>query len=466
MTRLALVGATGNVGRVMLEVLREREFPADELVLFASRRSAGMTIDGREVRVLDDDADLSGIDLALFSAGASTAREWAPRFVDAGAVVVDNSSAFRRDPEIPLVVSEVNPHALHHHHGIIANPNCSTMQLMVALAPIHREAGIERLIVSTYQSVSGTGKAALDELDAQVRASVAGEPLPAPSVYPDHIAFNVIGAAGNFAPGDDHTDEERKMMFETRKILEDEQIGVAVTCVRVPVRISHSESVNLQTRERALAGGGCRPRRGVRRAHPSRRVPSAGAQHVRRRRQPAQGRRDQRGADRRAAGRRPGCGLTPRGRSAPDAPAREGHQLAGAHAARGVDQRLGPADGAPAHREGDVEGVDGSPAGGRAARPVAQDGVKAAVRLADDSERPSVQQPRELTPGTSAAVADLERLHPGPPAVDVDVGGPAQPHRDPVLADHSVCGGPADRRRPARGGADPRRQAHTRREDG
>jgi aspartate-semialdehyde dehydrogenase len=249
MTRLALVGATGNVGRVMLEVLREREFPADELVLFASRRSAGMTIDGREVRVLDDDADLSGIDLALFSAGASTAREWAPRFVDAGAVVVDNSSAFRRDPEIPLVVSEVNPHALHHHHGIIANPNCSTMQLMVALAPIHREAGIERLIVSTYQSVSGTGKAALDELDAQVRASVAGEPLPAPSVYPDHIAFNVIGAAGNFAPGDDHTDEERKMMFETRKILEDEQIGVAVTCVRVPVRISHSESVNLQTRE-------------------------------------------------------------------------------------------------------------------------------------------------------------------------------------------------------------------------
>jgi aspartate-semialdehyde dehydrogenase len=249
MTRVAVVGATGNVGRVMLEILRERDFPADEIVLFASPRSAGMEIDGRTVHVLDDDADLTGIDIALFSAGASTSRAWAQQFVDAGAVVVDNSSAFRRDPEIPLVVSEVNPHALRRHHGIIANPNCSTMQLMVALKPIHQAVGIERLIVSTYQSVSGTGKAALDELDAQVRASVAGEPLPPPRIYPDHIAFNVIGAAGNFADGDDHTDEERKMMFETRKILEDEEIGVAVTCVRVPVRVSHSESVNIQTRE-------------------------------------------------------------------------------------------------------------------------------------------------------------------------------------------------------------------------
>jgi aspartate-semialdehyde dehydrogenase len=249
MTRIAVVGATGNVGRVMLEVLRERDFPADEIVLFASPRSKGLTVDGREVRVLDDDADLSGIDIALFSAGASTSRAWAQRFVDAGAVVVDNSSAFRRNPEIPLVVSEVNPHALREHHGIIANPNCSTMQLMVALKPIHQAVGIERLIVSTYQSVSGTGKAALDELDAQVRASVNGEPLPPPQIYPDHIAFNVIGAAGNFVDGDDHTDEERKMMFETRKILEDEEIGVAVTCVRVPVKVSHSESVNIQTRE-------------------------------------------------------------------------------------------------------------------------------------------------------------------------------------------------------------------------
>ncbi len=248
MTRIAVVGATGNVGRVMLEVLRERGLDSD-LVLFASPRSAGLHVDGRPVVVLDDAAELHGIDIALFSAGASTSRAWAQRFADAGAVVVDNSSAFRRDPEIPLVVSEVNPHALVRHRGIIANPNCSTMQLMVALAPIHRAVGIERLIVSTYQSVSGTGKDALDELDAQSRAALANEPLPDPSIYPDHIAFNVIGGAGSFPDGEDHTDEERKMMFETRKILEDEQIGVAVTCVRVPVRVSHSESVNVQTRE-------------------------------------------------------------------------------------------------------------------------------------------------------------------------------------------------------------------------
>ncbi len=256
------------------------------------------------------------------------------RFADAGAVVVDNSSAFRRDPEIPLVVSEVNPHAIARHSGIIANPNCSTMQLMVALAPIHRAVGIERLIVSTYQSVSGTGKAALDELDAQSRAALAGEPLPDPSIYPDHIAFNVIGAAGSFAEGEDHTDEERKMMFETRKILEDEAIGVAVTCVRVPVRVSHSESVNVQTREplsveRAVellrdAPGvelgpadvppaqvtpsplaGRRTRRGVRRPPAPRRVTPAGAADVGRLRQPAQGRGDERRPDRGAARRRP-----------------------------------------------------------------------------------------------------------------------------------------------------------------
>jgi aspartate-semialdehyde dehydrogenase len=251
MTRIAMVGATGNVGRVMLEVLRERGIAqgAGELVLFASPRSAGIHLDGLPVQVLDADADLSQFDVALFSAGAATSRIWAQRFVDAGAVVVDNSSAFRADPEVPLVVSEVNPHALRDHHGIVANPNCSTMQLLVALAPIHHAVGIERVIVSTYQSVSGTGKAALDELDAQTAAAMRGAPLPDPAIYPDHIAFNVIGAAGSFSDGDDHTDEERKMMFETRKILEDDEIGVAVTCVRVPVRVSHSESVNVQTRE-------------------------------------------------------------------------------------------------------------------------------------------------------------------------------------------------------------------------
>ncbi|MDQ6835170.1 MAG: aspartate-semialdehyde dehydrogenase [Actinomycetota bacterium] len=247
--RVAVVGATGAVGRTMLELLRERAFPAEELVLFASARSAGTEIDGRTVQLLDDRADLSGFDIALFSAGASTSKAWAPRFARHGTAVIDNSSAFRRDPEVPLVVSEVNPHALRHHRGLIANPNCSTMQLMVALAPVHRAVGIERLVVCTYQSVSGTGRKAIAELEAQSQASLAGEPLPPPAVYPDHIAFNVIGAAGSFPDGDDHTDEERKMMFETRKILEDEEIGIAVTCVRVPVRICHSEAVNVQTRE-------------------------------------------------------------------------------------------------------------------------------------------------------------------------------------------------------------------------
>jgi aspartate-semialdehyde dehydrogenase len=246
MTRIAVVGATGAVGTVMLQCLAERGLDSD-LVLFATERSAGKVVDGRPVVALNADADLSGFDIALVSAGASTSREWAPKFVEAGATVVDNSSAFRRDPEIPLVVAEVNPHALESHHGLIANPNCSTMQLMVALAPIHREARIERLVVSTYQSVSGTGVAALAALDAETAAGLAHEAMPAPQIYPDNIAFNVIGAAGNFLDGDDHTDEERKMMFETHKILEDEEIGVAVTCVRVPVRIGHSESVNVQT---------------------------------------------------------------------------------------------------------------------------------------------------------------------------------------------------------------------------
>jgi aspartate-semialdehyde dehydrogenase len=248
--RIAVVGATGAVGTVMLQCLEERGLDRDnEIILFATARSAGKVIRGRTVRALDDSADLSGIDVALFSAGGGTSKEWAPRFVEAGATVIDNSSAFRRDPGVPLVVSEVNPHALRAHNGLIANPNCSTMQLMVALAPIHREAGIARLIVSTYQSVSGTGVKAVQALDAEARALLDGADAPAPEIYPDTIAFNVIGAAGNFAEGDDHTDEERKMMFETCKILEDQEIAVAVTCVRVPVRVGHSESVSIETRE-------------------------------------------------------------------------------------------------------------------------------------------------------------------------------------------------------------------------
>ncbi len=246
--RVAVVGATGAVGTVMRQKLRERGFPAGEIVPFASERSAGKELDGVPCRVLADDT-IQGFDLALFSAGASTSRAWAQKFVDAGAVVVDYSSAFRRDPEIPLVVSEVNPEALHDHRGLIANPNCSTMQLMVALKPIYDAAGIDRLIVSTYQSVSGTGVKAVRELEEQTRAALEDAPLPEAQVYPHPIAFNVLGGAGNFVDGDDHTDEERKMMFETRKILGDESIRIAVTCARVPVRNSHSESVSLETRE-------------------------------------------------------------------------------------------------------------------------------------------------------------------------------------------------------------------------
>jgi aspartate-semialdehyde dehydrogenase len=242
------VGATGAVGTAMRAKLRERRFPASEIVPFASARSAGRELDGAIVQPLSDET-IQGFDLAIFSAGGATSGEWAPRFVDAGAVVVDNSSKWRRDPEVPLVVAEVNPDDLEEHRGLIANPNCSTMQLIVALKPIHAAAGIERLIVSTYQSVSGTGVRAVEELETQTHAVLHEQPMPAPQVYPHPIAFNVLGGAGNFAEGDDHTDEERKMMFETRKILGDESIAINVTCARVPVRNSHSESVTLETRE-------------------------------------------------------------------------------------------------------------------------------------------------------------------------------------------------------------------------
>jgi aspartate-semialdehyde dehydrogenase len=249
--RIAVVGATGAVGEVMIDCLRERGLWHRDVVLFATERSAGREIDGHIVQALREDSDLRGIDVALFSAGAGTSRAWAPRFVEEGATVIDNSSAFRRDPAVPLVVAEVNPDALREHRGLIANPNCSTMQLVVAVGPIHREARVQRLIVSTYQAVSGTGRAALRELDEQARADLRGEATPDPRVYPEPIAFNVIGAAGSFPEGEDHTDEELKMMFETRKILQDEEIGVAVTCVRVPVRVGHALAVTVQT-ERPL----------------------------------------------------------------------------------------------------------------------------------------------------------------------------------------------------------------------
>ena len=196
-----------------------------------------------------DEESIGAFDLALFSAGGATSGEWAPGFADAGAVVVDNSSRWRMQDDVPLVVSEVNPDALASHQGIVANPNCSTMQLVVALKPLHDAAGIERLVISTYQAVSGTGKAAVDELLDQSHALLHERPIAPPQAYAHQIAFNALPHAGSFADGDDHTDEERKLINETRKILADPAIRVSATCVRVPVVNGHSEAVNVQTRE-------------------------------------------------------------------------------------------------------------------------------------------------------------------------------------------------------------------------
>jgi aspartate-semialdehyde dehydrogenase len=246
--RVAVVGATGQVGGVMLRLLRERAFPVREVVPFASRRSAGRELDGGLVVQPLSDETIRGFDLAIFSAGGTTSGEWAPRFAADGAVVVDNSSKWRMHDDVPLVVSEVNPEALDGHRGIVANPNCSTMQMVVALKPLHDAAGIERLVISTYQAVSGTGKKAVDELLAQSRALLAGDAVPPPAVYAHQIAFNALPHAGSFPDGDDHTDEERKLINETRKILGDPTIRVSATCVRVPVVNGHSESVNVETR--------------------------------------------------------------------------------------------------------------------------------------------------------------------------------------------------------------------------
>jgi aspartate-semialdehyde dehydrogenase len=249
--RVAVVGATGAVGSTILGVMRERGFPADEIVPFASERSTGRSIDYGDVELpvqaLTDEA-VRGFDLALFSAGSTVSEEWAPRFADAGAVVVDNSSRWRMEKDVPLVVAEVNADDLGSHRGIVANPNCSTMQMVVALKPILDGAGIERVVVSTYQSVSGTGQRAVEELHDQAHAVLEAEELAPPAVYPHQIAFNVIPQVETFKEGDDYTTEERKVMAETRKILGREDIGVSATCVRVPVYTGHSESVNVQTR--------------------------------------------------------------------------------------------------------------------------------------------------------------------------------------------------------------------------
>ncbi len=247
--RVAVVGATGQVGTLMLKLLREREFPAREIVPFASERSVGRELEGGlVVRGLHDES-IRGFDLALFSAGGSISGEWAPKFADAGAVVIDNSSRWRMQEDVPLVVSEVNPDALERHRGIVANPNCSTMQMVVALKPIHDAAGIERLVISTYQAVSGTGKRAVDELLDQSHALLHEREIEPPDAYAHQIAFNALPHAGSFAAGEDHSDEERKLIDETRKILDDPAIRISATCVRVPVLNGHSEAVNVQTRE-------------------------------------------------------------------------------------------------------------------------------------------------------------------------------------------------------------------------
>ncbi len=246
--RLAVVGATGAVGSVMLEILQKRAFPAREIVPFASGRSAGRQLEsGLTVRALSAES-IQNFDLALLSAGSSVSAEWAPRLVAAGAIVIDNSSQWRMSADVPLVVPEVNPDAIEGHRGIIANPNCSTMQMVLALKPLHDAAVIERLVISTYQSTSGTGVRAMAELDAQTHALLHGVEPPPAEIYPHRIAYNVIPQVETFKDGDDYTTEERKMMSETRKIMDEPELRISATCARVPVKIGHSQSINIELR--------------------------------------------------------------------------------------------------------------------------------------------------------------------------------------------------------------------------
>ncbi len=275
--RIGIVGATGQVGVAMRQILAEREFPADEVRFFASARSAGTTLPfaGREITVEDAaTADPTGLDIALFSAGASTSRALAPRYAEAGVVVVDNSSAFRMDPDVPLVVSEVNPEAIREaRKGIIANPNCTTMAAMPVLKPLHDDAGLVRLIAATYQAVSGSGVAGVDELAAQLAAAgdkarelaYDGEAVafPEPVKYARTIAHNVVPMAGSIVDdGLEETDEEQKLRNESRKILGIPELKVSGICVRVPVFTGHSLAINAEfagpmpvARARELLGG-------------------------------------------------------------------------------------------------------------------------------------------------------------------------------------------------------------------
>ncbi|OGW54625.1 MAG: aspartate-semialdehyde dehydrogenase [Nitrospirae bacterium RIFCSPLOW2_12_42_9] len=251
---VAIVGATGAVGNEMIQVLEDKGFPVANLRLFASERSAGDTLpygdEDYKVELLQENV-FEGIDIALFSAGEKISLDFAPKAVQSGAVVIDNSSAFRMVPDIPLIVPEVNPHAVKKHKGIIANPNCSTIQMVVALKPLHNRARIKRIVVTTFQSVSGKGKEAMDELYEQTRAILGFQDVKV-EVFPYQIAFNCLPHIDAFLDNG-YTKEEMKMVNETRKILEDESIRITATTVRVPVYIGHSESVNIETEEKLSA---------------------------------------------------------------------------------------------------------------------------------------------------------------------------------------------------------------------
>ena len=257
--RIGIVGATGQVGGVMRQILADREFPVERLRLFASARSAGRSLPWRDGEVTVEDAetaDYADLDIVLFSAGKGTARELAPRVAAAGAVVIDNSSAWRMDPDVPLVVAEVNPHAaVNRPKGIIANPNCTTMAAMPVLRPLHEEAELVSLVVATYQAVSGAGLAGANELDEQVRKVVeqasgltfdgGAVDFPAPKVFAQPVAFNVLPLVGSIVDdGSAETDEEQKLRNESRKILEIPGLKVSGTCVRVPVFTGHSLQIN------------------------------------------------------------------------------------------------------------------------------------------------------------------------------------------------------------------------------
>ena len=247
---VAVVGATGVVGRTMIQVLGERDFPVGELRLLASGRSAGRSVSvrGQTIEIAEAVPEaFDGVDIALFSAGADISRDLAPAAAARGATVIDNSSAWRMDPTIPLVVSQVNPHDLQGHEGIIANPNCSTMQLAPVLMALRDSVGLERVVVDTYQSVSGTGADAIAEMEGQIRAHVAGEPKVA-TVYPHPIAFNALPEIDVFLPNG-YTKEEWKVVTEDRKILGLPDLRISCTAVRIPVFVSHSEAVHVETRD-------------------------------------------------------------------------------------------------------------------------------------------------------------------------------------------------------------------------